>query len=332
MGRAQFDKLMPGATVKAIAVVDGEALESQEFPAPAQGGIRLLLVATGPGGGGGPGASAAPSVPAIPGEVSIGRQTRIVMEPGDETLAVYFLLELVNPSSSPVNPSTVFAFDMPTGTTGTGLLQGSSPLASVTGTHVTVRGPFPPGSTIVQVGGELPVASGTLDIVQRFPASIEQFALIVQKVGDMKVSSPQLTTQQDMNAQGETFIAGSGGQVAAGQPLTFTLSGLPHHSVVPRWVALVLAVLIVLIGVWATVRGTGGVEARATERKRLVTRREKLFGELVRLERDYHQGRADERRYVSRRAELVTSLEQVYGALDSDETAPDRGAVAGVTA
>src|ERR1700681_3708694 len=42
-GRAQFDGLPPGATLKAVSVVDGERLESQEFPAPAQGGGRLLL-------------------------------------------------------------------------------------------------------------------------------------------------------------------------------------------------------------------------------------------------------------------------------------------------
>ena len=46
-GRAQFDKLTPGATVKAVADVDGEHLESQQFPAPAQGGIRLVLLAGG---------------------------------------------------------------------------------------------------------------------------------------------------------------------------------------------------------------------------------------------------------------------------------------------
>src|ERR1700730_1576365 len=45
-GRAQFSNLTAGAAVKAVAVVDGERLESQEFPAPAKGGIRLLLVAT----------------------------------------------------------------------------------------------------------------------------------------------------------------------------------------------------------------------------------------------------------------------------------------------
>src|SRR5438093_2166029 len=47
-GRAQFDKVTPGATVKASTDVGGEHLESQEFPAPPSGGIRLLLVATDP--------------------------------------------------------------------------------------------------------------------------------------------------------------------------------------------------------------------------------------------------------------------------------------------
>ena len=44
-GRAQFGGLTPGAPLKAVAVVDGERLESQEFAAPAGGGIRMLLVA-----------------------------------------------------------------------------------------------------------------------------------------------------------------------------------------------------------------------------------------------------------------------------------------------
>ena len=45
-GRAQFDKLAAGASVKASVDIDGEHLESEEFPAPGRGGIRLMLVAT----------------------------------------------------------------------------------------------------------------------------------------------------------------------------------------------------------------------------------------------------------------------------------------------
>src|SRR6185436_8633232 len=44
-GRAEFTGLPAGQTLKAVAVVDGERLESEAFPAPARGGIRLLLVA-----------------------------------------------------------------------------------------------------------------------------------------------------------------------------------------------------------------------------------------------------------------------------------------------
>src|SRR5207247_7541183 len=40
-GRAEFAAPKGGAPLKFVAVVDGERLESQEFPAPGQGGIRL---------------------------------------------------------------------------------------------------------------------------------------------------------------------------------------------------------------------------------------------------------------------------------------------------
>src|SRR5512132_606235 len=45
-GRAEFSGLTPGTRLKAIAVVNGERLESQEFAVPASGGIRVALVAT----------------------------------------------------------------------------------------------------------------------------------------------------------------------------------------------------------------------------------------------------------------------------------------------
>ena len=61
----------------------------------------------------------------------------------------------------------------------------------------------------------------------------------------MKLASPQLASQQDMTAQGEVYIAGVGGGVAAGQPLSLTLSGLPHHSPAPRLTSLGLALAIV---------------------------------------------------------------------------------------
>jgi hypothetical protein len=326
-GRAEFGSLPAGQTVKAVAVVDGERLESQEFPAPASGGIRLMLVATDTSKGPAP----EPSAPAIAGSIVIGSQSRVIIAPGEGVVAVYYLLDVLNNARVPVNPPETFTFEMPAGAVGTTLLEGTSPNASVAGRQVTVKGPFPPGPTLVQVAANVTVTAGSLELTQRFPAALEHLSVFVKQTGSLKLASPQLASQQDMPVSGETFIAGTGGAVAAGQPITLTLDGLPHHSPMPRWIALATAGAIVAIGLWAGLRPSSPSETSASERKRLTARREKLFGELVRLERDQRAGKIGEEKYATRREEIVSALERVYGALDSDEWGPGPAEGSGLT-
>ncbi len=176
-GRAQFDKLTAGATVKAVTVVDGERLESQEFPAPEKGGIRLMLVATDTSKG----PATTPNAPAISGQVTIADQSRIVFEPDDDGVRMFYLLDVANNARSPVSPPSPFVFDMPSDAENTTLMDGSSPLASVKGRRVTVQGPFPPGHTYVQVGAMMPVGDGEVSIAQTFPAPLEEVAVIVRR-------------------------------------------------------------------------------------------------------------------------------------------------------
>jgi hypothetical protein len=311
-GRAQFDKLTPGANVTAVAVVDGERLESQTFPAPAQGGIRLMLVATDKA------AAQREAAPAVAGQVALGGETRIVFEPGDEVVDVYYLLDIVNSSSAPVVPPTPFQFDMPAGAQGTTLMDGSSPLAKTSGAHVTLNGPFPPGRTSVQVACQLPVSSGTLEVIQAFPAPLERLMVLVKKVGDTKLASGQLEQQREIPNEGQIIIAAMGKGMAAGQPFTLTLDDLPHHSQAPRLITLSIAGLILAGGIWAAGRSADPAVLEG-ERRRLIARREKLLGELVRLENDHRNGRGDRAKYASRREELVASLEHVYSALDDPD-------------
>ena len=313
-GRAQFDKVTPGATVKASADVEGEHLESQEFAAPPQGGIRLLLVATDRSKA----STAPPAGPAASGQVVIAGNSRVLIEPGEEFLQLYYLLDVVNKASAPVNPTAPFAFDMPAGSSGCAPLEGASPLAKISGGHVSIEGPFPPGSTFLHVACNVPAESASVDLVQRFPAALEQLAVVARKVGDIKLSSAQLAAQQEMQAQGEAYIVATGPPVAAGQAVALTVSGLPHHSATPRWITLTMAAAIVLGGVWGATRAPDA-PVRSDERKRLVARRDKLFADLVRLEQDHRNGRSDERRYSTRREELLSALEHVYGALDGPE-------------
>ncbi|HEX4348646.1 MAG TPA: hypothetical protein VHZ73_13810, partial [Vicinamibacterales bacterium] len=315
-GRAQFDHLNPASTVKATATVDGEHLESQEFEVPDRGGIRLMLVATDKEKAAKDAAAAA--APAIIGTVVFGDQSRIVVEPGDETLNVWFMLMVTNRATTPVKTAGPFYFDMPTGCTGTTVIDGSSPQARADSDRIYFDGPFPPGDTPLQVACSLPVYTDTVEISEKLPATFETLAVIAKKLDDMKLSSPQILRQQDMPSPGEVAIVAEGGAIQAGQPIVLTFSGLPHHSLVPRYSALGLALVVTLVGVWVSVT-PADPQARKSERQQLISRREKLFHELVRLENDRRNNRGDKSRYAGRREELLASLEQIYGALDTDE-------------
>jgi hypothetical protein len=211
-------------------------------------------------------------------------------------------------------------------------MEGSSPKATVKGTRLTVERPFPPGHTFAQLAFQLPLGGGAIELRQTLPADLEQLQIVVKKIGATTLKSAQLTDVRDMQSEGETFIAGMGGKVAAGQPITLTVAGFPHHSTIPRATALALAGAIALIGVWAARGRDEDPASRASERKRLIARREKLFQDLVRLEHEHQSGKADERRYGPRREELLAALEQVYGALDDRDSTPGPAGAAGVVA
>src|SRR4051812_34778679 len=247
-GRAQFDKVPPGV-VKASADVDGEHLESQDFEAPKQGGIRLMLVATDKNA-----PKATPIAPAGSGKLTLSDNSRIVFEPGDENVAVFYILELVNNNTNPVNPDPPFAFDMPNGAQGTTILDGSSPIARNNGKHVSLSGPVPPGKTTIQLVAEMPTDSGTLDVTQTFPASMDRLAVLVKKVGDTKLESPTIERQQDFPNEGQVVIGAMGGTIPAGKRIELHLIDLPHHSRVPRYTALSLAAGTIILGVWAATR------------------------------------------------------------------------------
>ncbi len=320
-GRAEFPGLRPGSTVKASVTVDGDRIESQPFVVPSSGGIRVALVASGSAG---PGTAAEDTAdggrPAERGSVVLGAQTRFIIEMGDEALSVFNVLEVVNRASAAVQPQEPLLFDLPDRAEGAGVLEGSGALATVAGRRVTLAGPFPPGSTLVQFGYSLPIKGPTLSFAQKLPAPLAQFSMMAQKVGDMKVQSPQIAEHREMPVQGQTFIVAKGPAVPAGGTIALAFSGLPHQPVWPRNVALGVAILILLGGLWGSVRlrSRSGDEAG---RRRLEAKRERLFTELVALEEQHKAGIADAARYTARRRELVAALERLYAEIDEEAAA-----------
>ena len=314
-GRAEFLTLNPGATVVAATELDGVRLESQPFPVPGQGGIRLMLV-----GAADPGLAVAP---AESGTVTFGADSRIVIELGEEVLNVYYLLDIMNDRAVPVEPGAPIALSLPAGATGSTMLGGSSPRAVAAGAQVSIPGPFEPGLTPVRVGFVLPYSGDSRAIEQTMPVDLESLLLFVEKWGTMDVASDQIARRADMNpegAEGQTFIIAAGPPVASGAAVSLEISGLPHHSRLPAMLALGVAFVFLAGGVWGAAtpnRGTDGAE----QRRRLEARREKRFRDLVRNEQQHRAGRIGDTKYGNRRGELMAELERIYAELD-DEVAP----------
>jgi hypothetical protein len=313
-GRAVFTGLQPGTSVHAMAEVDGQRIESQPFSVPPDTGVRLVLVA---------GVSAAPGGPAVgvpmpdvaAGQVVFAGDSRIQIEFEDDTLEVFYLFELANPSSAPVTPASELVFELPEGAQQAAVLEGSSPQAAVRGRTVSITGPIPPGSLPVRLAFSLAPAGPDRTIVQKLPAAWAQVRVIMTKAGSARISSPQFASANEMAGDGQAFILGTGGALAANQELALTMSGLPSRSRWGRSLSLGLAVLILLAGAWAAMsasRASGDDSRRAA----LVERRDRLMADLVRVEEQRRAGTIDERRHAARHEELVAQLERVYGELD----------------
>jgi hypothetical protein len=322
-GRAEFPNLTRGGEALAEVTVDGEALRSQPFAVPANGGVRIMLVA-----GMARAAerkkqeeAAAAAAPPTKGIVTLGGDSRIVMEFNSDTLFAFYLLEIQNEARTRVDVGKPLEFELPAGAGGARLREGSSPLATVEGTHVSIRGPFPSGTTAVQIEFSLRYDNESETYTQTFPVALQRTIVGVEKVGSLSIASPQFASVADLPTENGVYVLGQGGTLAPGTPLALTISGLPTHSPTPRYVALALAVLVIGLGGWLA------IDARATRRDRqaLIQRRDTLLNELAQLEARHRDGTVPQDRYDKRRQRVLNELEQIYGELDEANAGPQGG-------
>ena len=254
-GRAQIAGLARGARLRAVAVVDGERLESKEAVIE-NAGLRIILVATDPEAAKREAEDRAlASAPPVKGIVVFGPESRVIARVSFDRLDIYYILQIVNSARTPVDIGGPLRIDLPREARGTTILEGSTPKATAGGAHITVTGPFPPGNTAVQAAYELP-HSGVARIDQLWPAALQQVMILVEQIGGLSISSPQIAKKQELMEQGQRVIVATGPGLAAGKSLNLEIAGLPHPPVWPRNLALSLAGLIVAAGIWGAVTAT----------------------------------------------------------------------------
>lgn len=314
-GRAQVTGLPPRASATAEATVDGERFTSQPFDVPERGGIRVILIA------GLEQARArrekeeaeAAKAPPVKGAVVFGGESRIVFEFQDDTLRVFYLLDIVNTARTRVDTGGPLIVDLPRGGAGVRVMEGSFAGATAMGDHVTIAGPFPPGTSSVQIGFTMLYSGDRATVSQRFPAALQKITVAAEKIGELALSSPRFAEQSEVKtSNGTPFILASGERLPAGAELAIQLTNLPHHATWPRKTALALAAAIIAAGAWLALRRSTDHD----ERRRLLAQRDSLYGELVKLEEQHRAGRIDGERYRTKRQRLLGELERVYGELD----------------
>jgi hypothetical protein len=330
LGRAEFTLPAGGTGAVAEVTVDGERLESQPFAVPSSGGLRVILVA-----GIAKAAerrlkeeAAAAAEPPTKGIVVFGGNSRVLMQFNDDALDIYYILEIVNSARTRVDIGGPLVIELPPGATGATALEGSSPTAAISPDRVTVAGPFASGTTMVQVAFRMPYDDPDLTIEQMWPAAMPQVILGVQKFGDLRVSSPQISEANEVRTEtGDLFIVGNGPALPAGATVTIQLSGLPAHSRTPANIAMALAAGLGILGVWLAVSGRG---QRDDTRKALAARRDTLLAQLAQIESRRRAG-GDAEAQAKRKGRIVAELEQIYGELDEAHSGPQGGGE-GVTA
>jgi hypothetical protein len=250
-GRATFDGLRPGYAYIAVAVVSGERLVSQPFTQPASGGVRVVLVAGLGAAGASPG-GAAPSTaaakPAPAGSVTLGTQSRMIVEQADEFVEVFVLADLVNTTDGPVSLPAPIVFTPPAGALGTAVLEGSTGAALDNG-RIVVKGPLPSGPTSIQFGYRLPTDTGRVTIAQVYPVGGPMSSVIVRKHGGTAIAVGGERQRRDTQLEGRDYVIVSTSAIQPATPLSVTITGMPAR---PRWpvrLALSLAGLIVLAGI-----------------------------------------------------------------------------------
>ena len=310
-GRALFEGLGAGSTVSVSTQVGDELLVSRRFAVPTLGGVRVMLVAE----------ASPPSLPtAVPagsGMISFGGDTRWVVEMSDEAVEVYYLLEAVNDGGIPVLSTVPVAFDLPFGAQGGVLLEGSTSQARIEGRRVSVAGPFQPGRTPINLAYVLPYSGGDLTIEQTLPVAVDQVAIVAEKHGDMRMTSPQITQSREMNAAVGRFMVGGGPRLAANETLSISLVGLPHHSLIPLRVALILVGLFVVWCLWKS-RARISVKGDGLRRQQLEGRRDRLYNDLVRVETTHRTGTLADGPYTLQRKTIFGQLARLYQRLETN--------------
>jgi hypothetical protein len=308
-GFVRFAALQTGDSYRYTAVIDrdGLRLHSATFSlSPDHGAAGELRV---------PGRTSESSV------LQISSSSKLLIDLREDALAVMENLVLENNSDKIFQAGPAgLAVPLPAGANNLGALEGGAHLELSEGATMALREAVPPQDALgipvqARFGFFLPTGGeGSLTIRQPMPLGIETPVLMVPESHHLKLAAPGLQAMapqtDDRGAGMQIFQLAS---VPRNGVLTITVSGLPTRASLGKTIATVLVAMLV----FAALLGL----RRPKVEKRSDDRRERIFAELVDVERARRAAGSDDAQLAERRGELIAALEAVDTGLDPPKRA-----------
>ncbi len=312
-GRATFKDLLTGEAAGYAAVTDHEGLRlgTQPFRMPSDTGMRGQIVAL--------------ARTSAPSALQLDPRSKVILQVREDSVAVMMALFLRNTSRDIFDAGEEgLVLTLPEGATGAQELEGGEQLDIAAG-RVRLRSPIPPDSaasfvTQVRFGYILPSSgASTLELRQRLPVALPEPLILVPAKDRLSLEGPGVRRlPDDRDGEGNAVNIYTSAPVAAAGILNLDIIGVPARDYTGRMVASTLCILFLVAAVVFSGPPRGSDRA-GVERASLAQRREKLFAELVALERERkaQPASAEPRagangRQGERRRELVGKLELVY--------------------
>ena len=260
----------------------------------------------------------------VPGQTSdpsvlqVSSSSKLLIDLREDALAVMENLVLENTSDRVFSPAQGgLPIPLPAGSSSGSAIEGGARLEPDENATMFLREAIPPTSlrgipVQARFGFFLPTAGESrIAFRQPMPLGIESPVVMVPEADHLTLTAPGLQAMDsqtdDRGARMQIFQLAS---VPRNGVLSIAISGLPTRGSLGKTIATVLVAALVF-------GAALGLRRPRTERRPGTQdrgpRRDKLFAELVEVERARRAGAADDAPLAKRRAELVAALEAVDG-------------------
>lgn len=315
-GIARFADLVGGERAGYAAVVEHEGMRlgTDPFRLPDAGGVRAEIRLAGR--------------TTDTSRLRLAQGTRFALMPRESAFEVIEMLRIENTGSRIVDPEPAgILMPLPVGFQDAQGHDGDRRVQEIADKGVALHVAVPPGGLEVQFAFVLPAPRAALDFEQPMPFGLPSLDVRTTALPGLAIGGPLVRSQQTREFDGRRVLFVSGDGVPAGGTLSFTVSGLPGQDTRGRTPAAVLAALLVVATAVGARRPPAQHGGTASAREKLGGKRERLFKDLMTVEkarRDGETAAADAGKLEAQRKDLVGKLESVYCELArlDDERVP----------